>query len=202
MKVAIITLLTIALFTAGCQTKTTTIDITNDEGKALMALDYRDFDQATARLIQSLVQSGELKKPGGGKFVVATADIINDTMQRIDTRQLMAKVEEAMMSTGMVIMTSAVGQESDKMVTDLRDLRDSKEGEEFKGDTLASKGTLIAPDLSISGKILQRNLKYDKKTQQVEDYFQLKLTELATGLRPWQKEVLIGKRGSSKSVSW
>lgn len=202
MKILLTTLLTIAVLTAGCSPKTETVDITNDEGKALMALDYRDFDQATAQLIQSLVQSGELKKPGGGKFVVATAEIVNDTMQRIDTRQLMAKLEEEMMKTGMVVMTSAVGQSGDKMVDEMRELRDSQKSDEFQSDTFASKGTLIAPDLSVSGRIIQKNIKYDRKRQQVEYYFQLQLNNLTTGLRPWQKEVLIGKRGSDKSVSW
>jgi hypothetical protein len=67
---------------------------------------------------------------------------------------------------------------------------------------MPNKGTLIAPDLSLSGKIYQNNLRYDKKNQQVEYYFQLKLTDLKTGKRFWQKEVLIGKRGSNKTVAW
>jgi hypothetical protein len=36
----------------------------------------------------------------------------------------------------------------------------------------------------------------------VEYYFQLQVTELASGLRYWQKETLIGKRGSKKVVPW
>jgi len=69
-------------------------------------------------------------------------------------------------------------------------------------ETVAGKGQLIAPELSISGKIFQRNLRYDKNRQQVEYYFQLKVTDLRTGLRFWQKETIIGKRGSNKSVAW
>jgi hypothetical protein len=30
----------------------------------------------------------------------------------------------------------------------------------------------------------------------------LKLSDIKTGLRFWQEEVLIGKRGSNKSVAW
>ncbi len=187
----------------GCQPATKNIDITNDEGKAVMGLDYRDFDQAATAMISSLVRSGTLNKKDGGRYVMATGRIKNDTMQRIDTDQLMAKVEQEMMNSGQVVMTSAVGDKAgDSLVYEVRDLRDSDRADEFDESTMQAKKTLIAPELSISGKILQRNVKYDKKTQQVEYYFQLRITDLTTGLRFWQEEKILGKRGSSKSVSW
>jgi len=196
-----LTLLFIAMtFAVGCE-KVTKIDTTNDTGKQVMALDYRDFDQAASEMIQSLLSSGVLARQDGGKYVLTTGVITNDTMQRIDTDLLSAKIEEDISNSGQVVMTSAVGGKDsnrDSMVNDLRDVRDSAKGDEFKQD----KGTLIAPDLSLSGKIYQNNLRYDKKNQQVEYYFQLKITDLKSGLRFWQKEVLIGKRGSNKTVAW
>ena len=200
-KVLLCTLVVVAL--VGCQPATKNIDITNDEGKAVMGLDYRDFDQAAAAMITSLVRSGTLQKKDGGRYVMATGRIVNDTMQRIDTDQLMAKVEQEMMNSGQVVMTSAVGDKAgDSMVYEVRDLRDSDRADEFNEDTMQAKKQLIAPELSISGKIIQRNVKYDKKTEQVEYYFQLRITDLTSGLRFWQEEKVIGKRGSSKSVSW
>jgi PBP1b-binding outer membrane lipoprotein LpoB len=85
------------------------------------------------------------------------------------------------------------------MVHDARELRDS---EEFDESTVAERGTLIAPELSIAGKIYQSNVTYDKKQQQVEFYIQLMISDVKTGLRYWQNEVIVGKRGSNKSVSW
>lgn len=189
---------------AGCSPKTTNIDIVNDDGKPVMGLDYRDFDQAASLMVQSMLSSGAMKKDDGGRYVVTTALITNDTMQRIDTDQLMAKIEEELLNSGQVVMTSAVGGKGagDKMVYEVRDIRDSAQGDEFKEGTIPAKHRLVSPELSISGKIFQNNIKYDKKTQQVEYYFQLKVTDLTTGLRFWQKETLIGKRGSNKSVSW
>ena len=198
-------LLSILFALTGCVQETKNIDMTNDNAKAVLALDYRDFNQAASEMIQSLLGSGKLAKPEGGQYIMTTGVITNDTMQRIDTDLLSAKIEEDLTNSGQVIMTSAVGGKDsnrDSMINDLRDVRDSAKGDEFKQDTMPNKGTLIAPDLSLSGKIYQRNLSYDKKTQQVEYYFQLKITDLKSGLRFWQKEVLIGKRGSSKSVAW
>ncbi|HUU18666.1 MAG TPA: penicillin-binding protein activator LpoB [Sedimentisphaerales bacterium] len=192
------------LFLAGCAQETENIDIVNDEGKAVMELDYRDFAQAASEMIQSMISSGALKKPGGGRYVMTTARVTNDTMQRIDTDQLMAKIEEELMNSGQVVMTSAVGGKGapDEMIYEMRDIRDSATGDEFKQETLAGKKTLIAPELSVSGKILQRNIRYDRNRQQVEYYFQLMVTDLTTGLRFWQKESIIGKRGSNSSVAW
>ncbi len=187
------------VLTTGCSQETVNIDVVNDEGKPVMALDYRDFDRAASQLVQSLLSSGSLKKQGGGRYVVATGRIVNDTMQRIDTDQLMSKIEIEMLNSRQAVMTSAVGSETDKLVHESRELRDS---EEFDPNTVAARKTLVAPELSISGKIFQRNILYDKNKQQVEYYFQLKLSDVKTGLRFWQDEVIVGKRGSNKSVAW
>jgi uncharacterized protein (TIGR02722 family) len=188
----------------GCATETKNIDMVNDEGKAVLALDYRDFNKAASEMIQSMLSSGAVDKKEGGRYVMTTGRIVNDTMQRIDTDQLMAKIEEELLNSGKVVMTSAVGGKGapDKMVYDVREIRRSDVADEFKGDTLPAKKQLISPELSIAGKIYQRNINYDKDKQQVEYYFQLYVTDLTTGLRFWQREVVIGKRGSNKSVAW
>ena len=201
MKVGILQIVVVmsVLICCGCGQKTTNIDVVNDEGNPVMALDYRDFDQAASAMVQSMLGSGALKKKDGGRYVVATGRIVNDTMQRIDTDQLMAKIEEELLNSGQVVMSSAVGSGTDKLIHETRELRDS---EEFDQNSVAKRGTLLAPELSISGKIFQRNLPYDRRRQQVEYYFQLKLSDATSGLRYWQKESLIGKRGSNRSVAW
>jgi len=200
MESKILKMITVAfILIAGCAPKTTNIDVMHDPGKPVMALDYRDFDQAASKLVQSLFGSGALTKKGGGRYVVATGRIVNDTAQRIDTDQLMVKIETEILNSGQAVMTSAVGSGTDSLVHETRELRYS---EEFDANSVAARHTLLAPELSISGKIFQRNVRYSKKQQQVEYYFQLKLSNVVTGLRYWQDEVLIGKRGSNKSVSW
>lgn len=189
---------------AGCHRPTVNIDPMHDDAGAVMALDYRDFDRAATAMIESMLNSGALQKPEGGRYVVTTGRILNDTMQRIDTDQLMAKIEQEMMNSGQVVMTSAVGGRgaTDTMVDQMRRVRDSAGAGEFAGETLPQTGQLIAPDLSIAGKIIQRNIRYDRNTEQIEYYFQLQLTEIASGLRFWQEEKLIGKRGDRRAVSW
>jgi len=193
-----------AVSLCGCTAPTQNIDIANDPGKAVMGLDYRDFDQAASAMIQSLIQSGSLKKEGGGRYVVATGRIINDTQQRIDTDQLMGKIEKDLLNSGLVVMTSAVGGQgaSDEMIYQMRDLKEGDRQDEFDPNSMPAKRQIVAPELSISGKIIQRNVRYDRNTQQVEYWFQLQLTDIASGLRYWQDEKIIGKRGDRDSVPW
>ena len=165
MKARIVEILTlVSILITGCAQETVNIDVMHDEGKPVMALDYRDFDLAASQLVQSMLASGALKK-ADGRYVVATGRVINDTMQRIDTDQLMAKIEEELLNSGQAVMTSAVGDGTDKLVHETRKLRDS---EEFDPDTVAARQTLIAPELSISGKIFQRNIRYERDRQQVD----------------------------------
>jgi uncharacterized protein (TIGR02722 family) len=203
MKTAIFQIVAlIGILTAGCE-QTSYIDTMHDTGKPVMALDYRDFDQAASEMVQSMLGSGALKKADGSRYVMATGRITNDTMQRIDTDQLMAKVEQELLNSGQVVMTSAVGSKVDKTTYEIRKkVKDTDIEDEFDQNTLPAKGTLVSPHLSVSGKIFQRNIRYSSDKQQVEYYFQLRVSEIASGLVIWQNETLIGKRGSNKSVAW
>ena len=200
----VLTIMAASAMLAGCQPATRNIDIASDEGLAVMELDYRDFDQAATELVQSMLASGVFGKQDGSRYVVTTAKVLNDTMQRIDTEQLTFKIEQELMNSGQVTMTAAVGGRgaTDEMVYQMRDVRDSTKAEEFREGTMPGKGQIIAPELSISGKILQRNVRYGSRQQQVEYYFQLRVSEIASGLVYWQREMIIGKRGSRQAVPW
>lgn len=186
---------------SGCADKTQRIDIHNDTGDQVMGLDYRDFNQAAGEAVQSMLKSGALNKKGGDRYILAISRITNDTMQHIDTDQLVKKIRIELLGSGKVVVTTAVGINGaeDEMSAKARELR---ENDEFNQRTVQKKGQMVAPDMSLSGKILQRNIRMDDGKQQVEYYFMLSLTEIKTGLAWWEGETIIGKRGSGKSVAW
>ncbi|MCD6190835.1 MAG: penicillin-binding protein activator LpoB [Sulfurimonas sp.] len=190
-----------SIFLAGCADKTQRIDIHHDTGDQVMGLDYRDFNQAAAEAVQSMLKSGALNKKGGDRYILAISRITNDTMQHIDTDQLIKKIRIELLGSGKVVVTTAVGINGaeDEMSSKARELR---QNDEFNQRTVQKKGQMIAPDMSLSGKILQRNIRMDDGKQQVEYYFMLSLTEIKTGLAWWEGETIIGKRGSGKSVAW
>lgn len=200
-NLAIFTLAFLAL--TGCTTQPSYVGdgISGQSAPMTMGLDRSDFEKAAVDATESLLSSGALDKRGGGRYVVAIDEIINDTTQRIDTDMLIKKIRIAMLKSGKAVVTTAikVGGAESTLTHSVRDLRDD---DEVKQNTLAKKGSIIAPDMGLSGKILQRTAKTAKGDQLVEYYFMLTLTNLETGLAFWEEEVVIGKLGSNKSVTW
>ena len=190
-----------ALLAAGCGT--TVIDMDNPEAKVgmsnVMALEYRDFEKAADKAVQEMISSGAVTNRSGGRYVLVISRITNDTMQKIDTDQLIKKIRTQLLNSGKVVVTTAIGLDGaeDPMVMKARQLRKSKEVNQAN---VAKKGTIVAPDLSLSGKIIQRNLELDFGGERVEYYFQLTLTDLSTGLAIWEGETPIIKEGRKAPI--
>ena len=106
-----------------------------------------------------------------------------------------------MLRSGKVVTTTAIGVDApeDQMTARLRDLRSSDEVDQ---SSMPEQGKIQAPDLSLSGKIIQRNLSINSRNTQVEYYLQLTLTDVSSGLAIWEDEVQIIKRGSSRTPTW
>ncbi len=79
-------------------------------------------------------------------------------------------------------------------------VRANRNNDEYDQKTVAGKGTLVAPNMSLTGKMLQRNIKTDScmfcaNDERVEYYLQLTLTDVKTGLSVWEDEKPILKEG-------
>ena len=94
IKLTISSVLATTLLSGCGATKTVNIDLDHDrEASAVMGLDYRDFQSAAQDMVASLISSGAINKPNGGRYVLVISNIINDTMQHIDTDLLVKKYE-------------------------------------------------------------------------------------------------------------
>lgn len=202
-KLLLLLLVALMAATTGCgkRNAATMIDPNNDTNARIMGLGYRDFEQAASTAVNEMLSSGAVSKPGGGRYVMVVSRVINDTMQNIDTDQLIKKIRIDLLRSGKVVTTTAIGINGaeDPMVAAARKLRKSQE---VNQKNVARKGQIVAPDLSLSGKIIQRNHRIDSGTDQIEYYFMLTLTEINTGLAFWEGETPIIKRGDSGTVSW
>ena len=202
-KLLLLLLVALMAATTGCgkRNAATMIDPNNDTNARIMGLGYRDFEQAASTAVNEMLSSGAVSKPGGGRYVMVVSRVINDTMQNIDTDQLIKKIRIDLLRSGKVVTTTAIGINGaeDPMVAEARKLRKSQE---VNQTNVARKGQIVAPDLSLSGKIIQRNHRIDSDTDQIEYYFMLTLTEINTGLAFWEGETPIIKRGDSGTVSW
>lgn len=186
----------------GCSSNIEYVTKDNAEDAVTLGLDSQDFEQAAQESLNSLISSNALNKPGGGRYVVAIGKIINDTTIRIDTDMLVKKIRIGMLQSGKAVITTAIAGNSnnvDDLIYDVRELRDN---DEFKKDTIAGKGALYAPDFSLTGKIVQRIARTGKNKQLVEYYLQLTLTDIKSGLAYWENESVVRKLGSNKSTVW
>lgn len=192
----------LTLTLVGCSSNVEYVTKDNAEDAVTLGLDNQDFEQAAQESLNSLLTSNALNKPGGGRYVVAIGKMINDTTIRIDTDMLVKKIRIGMLQSGKAVVTTAVAGDNknvDDLIYDVRELRDN---DEFKHQTIADKGTLYAPDLSLTGKIAQRIARTGKNKQLVEYYLQLTLTDIKSGLAYWENESVVRKLGSNKSTAW
>ena len=180
---------------SGCASKTQLVDMENDTTDIASALEYRDFDKAAKSMVTNMIMSGNLDKPSGGRYVLIISRIMNDTMQRIDVDQLSKKIRVELINSGKVMVSNV---EEDARVMQSRQLRNSKE---FNQAGVAQKGTLIAPELSLSGKISQREFRVGRQ-KRIEYTFSLSITMLQTGITLWEGEETIIKLADKNAVSW
>ncbi len=189
-----------ALLIAGCGGGPEYVDSSNSKAYASMGLDYHDIEKAATDSVQSLLSSAQVREfsQGGKKRVVMISGVINDTMQTIDTDQLSRKITRDMRNSGKFVLTLAQGAKTEKGIDMARSARDN---DEFDQRTTIEKGNLKSAELSLSGKIVQKNTKVGSK-QRTDYFFLLTLTNLKDGTVVWDDEVNIIKLGSNSSVTW
>ncbi|MBP3545880.1 MAG: penicillin-binding protein activator LpoB [Alphaproteobacteria bacterium] len=194
MKKYVVMLLAM-LFLSGCVTKTVLIDTENDTTERVAALEGRDFEDAASSMIEDMLEMGTLSKPNGQPYILIISRIENDTMQRIDVDELTKSIRIALMKSGKVRVTAF---QEDNMVMQSAQLRKSKE---FNQANVRQKNSLAAPELSLSGKINQREFRVsgDKR---IEYRFSMSITDLSNGLTVWEGEKKIKKIADKNAVTW
>lgn len=201
--IALMTLCGALILTAGCASNSVEmVDTRNDTGAAVAGIDYRDFENAASKAVQSLLASGAVTNPKGGRYVLMISRMTNDTMQRIDTDQLVKKIRVDLLNSGRVVVTTAVGANGPEDAASMQTREALRGNAEFDQSRVQRKGTLQAPDLSLSGKIIQRNVPMSKDRVQIEYYFQLSMTDLSSGLAVWEQETPIIKRARGDTATW
>lgn len=186
---------------SGCGDQPEYIDTADSRSYTSMGLDYHDIESVVEKSVSSLLESAYVRSIKQPKVLVIS-DIVNDTMQTIDVEQLSRKVTRDMRNSGKFKLSLALagtGAQQDKMVDKVRSA--TRNNDEYDQYTTIEKGQLKGAQLSLSGKIWQKNVKVGGK-QRTDYFFLLTLLDLATGEVVWDDEVNIIKLGSNSSVSW
>ena len=196
----------------------------------VMELEYRDWTNTAEKMTESMIQSGALKtekKPiiAIGNIVNDTQQRFDTDVLTKKIRTTLLKSNAAQISvsfkngqdsqtillpydtepgtrvqtpSGTVIAIKNTAKAEDETTYNMRSQRDDPE---YDKSTFAKTGTLVAPNMSLTGKMLQRNLKlesgwFSSVDTRVEYYLQLTLTDLNTGLSVWEDEQPIIKEGT------
>lgn len=185
---------------AGCTPQTQLLTPGAPDQPVTLGLSGTDFEQAATDAVQSMLASGAVDRNDGKKNIMVVSTVLNDTMQRIDTDQLVKKIRVELLRSGKVLTTTAIGLNGpeDQMTAAYSQLSQSRKVDRSS----VVRQRLTAPNMSLSGKIIQRNNRVDGNKQLVEYYFQLTLTDLSNGLAIWEGETPIRKLGSAKGTSW
>jgi len=194
--------LAFAVLVAGCTTPTTRVDLRNDSGPQVAGIDYRDVQDASRDMLQSLYKSGRLDRGDGGMYVMTVGKVKNDTMQRFDTDILTSHITEELMNSGKVMVTSAMAASADNRDEMIDAARSVRNDPEFNQGTVPQLGQKVAPTHSIYGKIIQQVLPTDDGDKQIEFYFQLRIVDVKTGLQWWQNQTEIIKITDSTTPAW
>ncbi len=178
------------------------IDPTTEQGIVSVGhVDIQDFERAANELATDLLKSPALAKYGpDNQAVMAISLIENRTSTQLDTDLLIKRIRIALLNSGKVVTTTAVsaGASEDPLVRENRNLR---KDDEFDQSTIAAKGTLKAPDFTLSGKIIDNNVRDGHLRQSTYD-FQLSLTDKNTGTAKWEGLKSITKQGRHNTIGW
>ena len=160
-------------------------------------IDVKDWQTAALKSIDSLLASGALNRADGRKTIVMVGEVKNNTSTPVNTRILTDKIRQAILRSGKAVTTTAVGAKGAEE-TAVRQVRELENDDLFNQATVQKRGTVIAPDMSLSGEIVQQS----NRVGRVEEsyfFFHVVMTDLATGLAVWEDNVEIGKQ-ETKSI--
>ena len=168
----------------GCASSTTQVDTQNDT-ETTVSFDWRDLDGAASQLSQSAL--------------VVFGRVDNDTCQHLDPDLITQKIAEALLLSERFQVSATFGATRDDTIADVRAVRGN---DEFDASTLQAKGNLRAPDLSLTGKLTQRNVRRDNGGLRIEYFLTLKATRLSDGVTIWQDSCQVVKAVAEGMPVW
>ena len=176
----------------GCGTPARRIDTTTQGLTTVGDVNTRDWQDVSARAINSLIASGALVRPDGRKVVVMINQVKNRSGSRARTQILTNKMRQALLASGKAVTTTAVGGNGPED-TATRQVRELENDDLFNQATVQRRGTVIAPDFSLSGEIINQSTRAGRTTENTF-YFHVVMTDLATGLAVWEDNFEISKQ--------
>ena len=140
----------------GCGSAPVRIDTASSQGiTTVHQIDFKDWQIAAEKGTSSMLESGVMKRADGRKTILMISDVKNSTRENVNTRILTDKIRQAVLRSGQAVVTTAVGAKGAEE-TAVRQVRELENDDLFNQSTVQKRGTVIAPDMSLSGEIVQQ----------------------------------------------
>ncbi len=169
----------------GCASTTEVVDVDADT-EVTVSYDASDIGASVAEIAQSLLASSRLKSLDREIPLVAIGKVTNDTCQHFNTSLITEKIAMVLLDSGRFNVTAAFADKASDRETMLGTVRTARDDAEFEATNVIGKGHLEVPDFSITGKILQRNVRRDNGGRRIEYFLSLSATRLSDGVVLWQ----------------
>jgi len=158
------------------------------------AVDSGEWKRVAGEAAQSLVASGALKRSDGMESVVMISRMRNYTLIHLETGLLTNQMRQAILASGQAKVTSATGY-GGNLDRAVRRIRDKENDDLFNQATVVKRGTVVAPNFSLAGMIIQHNA-VSGRTEESYYMFHLTLTDLKTGIAVWEKNIDFAKQAT------
>ena len=193
LPAAVMILLTSLL--SGCGTDAHYIDPGSPEALVTVSsVDPVEWRRVAGEAAQSLIASGALKRSDNMDPVVMIGRIRNYTLIHLETSLLTNQLRQAIMMSGQARVTSAIGY-GGNLDRAIRRVRNHENDDLFNQATVLKRGTVVAPNFSLAGMIIQQNT-VSGRTEESYYMFHLTLTDLKTGVAVWEKSVDFAKQAT------
>lgn len=172
----------------------------NKDGYESFSITSTDIGYAANEAVQQFLEAPESMKSGGGRYLIALDQVVNDTLNNFDTRRLTAQIKRKLRRSNRFRFTNAIGSDQTQAIIDERQLQGSKL---FDQRTVAKNGTLAAPDLYLTGVIVvDKTTSGTGKKQQLNYAFMMEVVDKRRGYVLFDSFVEIDKTGSNKNFAW
>jgi len=158
------------------------------------SVDPGEWRRVAGEAAQSLVASGALKRTDGMEPVVMIGRIRNYTLLHLETGLLTNQMRQAILVSGQAKVTSAAGY-GGNLDRSVRRIREKENDDLFNQATVQKRGTVIAPNFSLAGMVIQHNT-VSGRTEESYYMFHLTLTDLRTGIAVWEKNIDFAKQAT------
>lgn len=160
-----------AVFSTGCTTTTHYVPA-GATVAAVAGFSQDDIDYAVSQAIQSMLAQGRFATADGSRKVLVVENVKNDTLSRGTDADALAEalglsLRENLTNSGKVIVYN-------KQVAQYATVQ-------------------VNPQMTLFGRLTQRNLRQDNSDFQIEYSLNLQLVDLSTGLEFWQKRIPLRK---------